>query len=184
MTGKTANGTEDKQNPGQLSAVQLNIVTFVDMEKVAATGTLEGALYMMDNGNGSTGQGTGDLQTVCNQGQVLNWIIRPLDMETRPDGSTPPMPKINNIVFLDNTVDGAEKVANSKVCAELKVYGMPDFTRHPLTPSYYYWAGVVALTVEPGVHEYRLSLELEQEGKKERMFLRSETRPSIRVLAV
>jgi hypothetical protein len=171
-----------QQNAGQLNSVQLNIVTFVDMAKATATGSLKDAVYMMDNSVGGQGQGTPSLQTVCKQGQVLNWIIRPIDMEKRPDGTWPPMPKINNLVFLDSEEGDQDDVAEAKVCTELKIYGMPDRMRDRYTPVYYYWAGTVLSTLTPGVYTYRMVLELEQEGRKERLYLNSDSYPSIRVL--
>ncbi|WP_157252710.1 hypothetical protein [Nonomuraea typhae] len=173
-----------KQNPGQLNSVQLNIVTLVDMEKATENRSLDGALYMVDNSVGGDGQGTDCLETVCKQGQVLNWIIRPIDMERRRDGTWPPMPKINNIVFLDTEAGDEEDVAEKKVCIELKIYGAPDRMRDPLTPVYYYWAGTVLSTLRPGTYRYRLVVELEQEHKKERLYLNTVNHPSIRVIAV
>lgn len=172
----------EKQNPGQLNSVQLNIVTIVNLEKAVATGSLTDAYYMMDNSVGGGGQGTGRLETVCKPGQVLNWIIRPIDMDRRPDGTWPPMPKINDIVFLDTEQGDEADVAGAKVCAELKIYGMPDRMRSPYTPVYYYWAGVVLSTLKPGVYPYRLVVELEQEGKKESVYLNTVDTPSIRVI--
>lgn len=173
---------EEKQNPGQLNSVQLNIVTLVDIRKAVANESLADALYMMDNSIGGEGQGTPHLQTVCKQGQVLNWIIRPIEMDKRPDGTWPPMPKINNIVFLASEEPDEQDVAGAKVCTELKIYGMPDEVRSPYTPVYYYWAGIVLNTLAPGTYRYRLVLELEQDGKKERMYLNSAVDASIRVL--
>ena len=183
-SGLGSSPEEEKQNPGQLNSVQLNIVTIVDMVKVLETGTTADALWMMDNSVGGTGQGTPRLQTVCKQGQVLNWIIRPIDMERRVDGTWPPMPKISNIVFLDTELDDDEDVAEFKVCTELKIYGMPDKIRSSYTPVYYYWAGTVLPTLPPGVYHYRLVLELEQERKKERLYLNSAENPSLRVIPV
>ncbi|MFI6300016.1 hypothetical protein ACIBEJ_51075 [Nonomuraea sp. NPDC050790] len=179
-----ARGSEEKQNPGQLNSVQLNIVTLVDMEKATEEKSLTDAMYMVDNSYGGSGQGTSRLETVCKQGQVLNWIIRPIDMEKRPDGTWPPMPKINNIVFLDTEVGDEEDVAEKKVCVELKIYGAPDKMRDPWTPVYYYWAGTVLSTAKPGVYKYRLIVELEQDGKKEKLYLNTENHPSIRVIPV
>ncbi|MFI9559467.1 hypothetical protein [Nonomuraea endophytica] len=173
-----------KQNPGQLNSVQLNIVTLVDMDKATENRSLEEAMYMVDNSVGGSGQGTASLETVCKQGQVLNWIIRPIDMERRGDGTWPPMPKINNIVFLDTEAGDEEDVAEKKVAIELKIYGAPDRMRDPLTPVYYYWAGTVLSTLRPGTYRYRLVVELEQEHKKERLYLNTVDHPSIRVIAV
>lgn len=185
-TAKTsaASSTESKQNPGQLNSVQLNIVTLINMEKATEQNSLDDALFMMDNSVGGTGQGTQSLETVCRQGQVINWIIRPLDMEKRLDGTWPPMPKINNIVFLDTEAGDEEDVAERKIFTELKIYGMPDMMRSPLTPVYYYWAGTVLSTAKPGVHRYRFVLELEKENSREKLYLHTGEDPSIRILEV
>ncbi|CAM5353072.1 hypothetical protein GCM10010329_40430 [Streptomyces spiroverticillatus] len=175
---------QEKQNPGQLNSVQLNIVSIVNMERATEEKSLENALYMMDNSVGGTGQGTPHLETVVKQGQVLNWIIRPIDMEKRPDGTWPPMPKINNIVVLDTEIGDEEDVAEKKIFTELKIYGGPDRMRDKFTPVYYYWAGTVLSTAKPGVYNYRLVVELEQEDTREKLYLNTYDHPSIRVLAV
>ncbi|MEU3460652.1 hypothetical protein ABZ721_11935 [Streptomyces sp. NPDC006733] len=184
MTTSTRSSVEQKQNPGQLNSVQLNIVTLVNMERATATGSLSDAMYMMDNSIGGEGQGTRQLETVCKQGQVLNWIIRPIDMEKRLDGTWPPMPKIASIVLLDTEKGDEEDVSERKIFTELKIYGMPDRMRSPYTPVYYYWAGTVLSTAKPGVYKYRLIVELEQDGKKEKLYLNTIDHPSIRVIAV
>lgn len=173
-----------KQNQGQLNSVQLNIVSVIDVRKAVENNSLDGTLYMMDNSIGGKGQGTDHLQTICKQGQVINWIIYPMDMEKKADGTWPPMPKINNIVFLDDQVGDEEDVAEKKICIELKIYGGPDRMRSPYTPVYYYWAGTVLSTLKPGVYGYRFVLELEQEGKKEKLYLNSVARPSLKVINV
>lgn len=169
---------------GQLNSVQLNIVTLVNMERAAATGSLANAMYMMDNSVGGTGHGTGQLETVCKQGQVLNWITRPIEMDKRPDGTWPPMPRINNIVLLDTERGDEEDPAGRRIFTELKIYGMPDRMRSQYTPVYYYWAGAILSSAPPGVYRYRLVLELEQENKKEKLYLNTVNHPSLRVLAV
>lgn len=184
MTKGTTHTRSDRANAGQLNSVQLNIVTLVDMARAAETGSLDEALYMMDNSVGSVGRGTGHLETVCKQGQVVNWIIRPLDMQRRLDGTWPPMPKINNIVVLDTEAGDEEDVAEQKLFTELKIYGMPDKFRAPQTPSYYYWAGTVLSTAKPGVYSYRLVLELEQDHHQEKLYLNTGRHPSLRVVKV
>ncbi|MEB3277594.1 MAG: hypothetical protein WAN66_07625 [Limnoraphis robusta] len=179
------NGTTlKKQNPGQLNSVQLNIVSVIDIHKAVERGTVKDTIYMMDNSVGGSGQGTGHLQTVCKPGQVINWIIYPMEIEKRPDGTWPPMPKINNLVFLDDQEGDAEEFAESKVMTELKIYGGPDMMRDPYCPVYYYWAGAVLSTLPPGVYKYRFVLELEQEGKKEKMYLNTVEKPSLKVIAL
>jgi hypothetical protein len=184
MTTTTQDRVAAADERGQLNSVQLNIVTLVNMERATATGSLDDAIHMMDNSVGGVGQGTSHLETICKQGQVLNWITRPIDMEKRPDGTWPPMPKINNIVFLDTEKGDENVVAERRIFTELKIYGMPDEMRSQYTPVYYYWAGAILPTAPPGVYRYRLVLELEQEGKKEKLYLNTTNHPSVRVLAV
>ncbi|MER5884074.1 hypothetical protein ABT160_09615 [Streptomyces sp. NPDC001941] len=175
---------EQKQNPGQLNSVQLNIVTLVDMERAVETGSLAESMYMMDNSIGGDGQGRNNLETVCKQGQVINWIIRPIDMDKRIDGTWPPMPKINSIVFLDTERGDEEDVSERRIFAELKIYGAPDRMRDKWTPVYYYWAGTVLPTAKPGLYRYRLIVELEQPHTKEKLYLNTVDHPSIRILEV
>ncbi len=179
-----SNGATNTEARGQLNSVQLNIVTLVNMERALASGSLENALYMMDNSVGGAGQGTDHLETVCKQGQVLNWIIRPIEMDKRPDGTWPPMPKISNLVFLDTEEGAQQNVAQRRICTELKIYGMPDLKRAPQTPVYYYWAGAILSTTPPGVYRYRLVIELEQEHAQDKLYLNTVSQPSIRVLEV
>lgn len=169
---------------GQMNSVQLNIVTLVNVRRATATGSLDDALFMMDNSIGGIGQGTSELETICKQGQVLNWIIRPIEMEKRPDGNWPPMPKITNLVFLDIEKGDEEDVAERRIFTELKIYGMPDFMRSQYTPVYYYWAGTIQSTAPPGVYRYRLVLELEQENTREKLYLNTTRHPSIKVIEV
>jgi hypothetical protein len=128
----------------QLSLVQLNVVTVVDVGKALATGTLDGSLYMMDNSFDSTGQGTSELSTSCRPGQVINWIIYPMD--------SPVSARIGNITFVER-----------EVCAQLKIYGAASFPRSPwpcLTPAYDYWAGLVLPRLPGGVYKYRLEIQM------------------------
>lgn len=177
-------GTEQKQNAGQLNSVQLNIVTLLNMERATRTQQLAGSMYMMDNSIGGVGQGSHQLETICKQGQVINWIIRPIDMDKRLDNTWPPMPKINNIVFLDTELGDEEDVGERRIFSELKIYGMPDRIRDPYTPVYYYWAGTVLSTTKPGLYRYRMVVELEQERGREKLYLNTVDHPAIRVVEV
>lgn len=179
------NFTLKKQNPGQLNSVQLNIVSVIDVHKALKTESVKDTIYMMDNSVGGSGQGTGHLQTVCKPGQVLNWIIYPMDMEKKPDGTWPPFPKISNIVFLDSQQEGdTEEFSEFKVLTELKIYGSVDLMRSPYCPVYYYWAGAVLSTLPPGVYNYRFILELEKENKKDKIYLNTVEKPSLKVVPV
>jgi len=183
MTTKSkGSGSGDEESRGQLNSVQLNVVTLVNMARASATGSLTDSMYMMDNSIGGSGHGTGQLETVCKRGQVLNWIIRPIDMEKGADGNWPPMPKISSLVVLDHERGDENDVATKRIFSELKIYGMPDKMRSPYTPVYYYWAGTILSTAEPGTYHYRLVLELEQEHSNDKLYLNTVDYPSIRVL--
>lgn len=151
-----------------LNSVQLNIVTFVDVQKAIAQQTLKNAVYMMDNSLHSKYQGTPSLQTVCKQGQVLNWIIYPMNADRRTDGSWPPFAKISNIVFLKNNKDDVSSIS---ICNNLKVYGSVDKIRSFYTPVYYYWAGSIPSSLPEGVYPYRLILELDDENNGRPLYL-------------
>jgi hypothetical protein len=170
-----------QRTDGQSNSVQLNIVTFIDMDKAIASQQLEGAYYMMDNSIRGVGQGTESLQTVCQQGQILNWIVYAMDNEKQADGTWPPMPKINNIVFLDIQAGDGKNVAEAKVCTEFKVYGMPHEIRSEFTPVYSYWAGMVIIDLKPGIYLYQFVIELEHNGKRIRMSMNGPNKPSIKV---
>ncbi len=154
MTNQEVQTTGLKLPPG-LSSTQLNIVTVVDVARVLCTGGLNGCVGMMDNSPDSLYKGDSRLQTVCRQGQTLNWLLYCMDTCKRPDGRWPPLARIANIVFIEE--DGTP--CSAKICSDLKVYGAPDKMRTPLTPVYYYWAGTVMPELKPGNYRYRLILE-------------------------
>lgn len=162
------------------NSVQLNLVTFVDVQKANYNQSLESCVYMMDNSIGLKGQGTPELVTVCKPGQILNWIIYPIDGTQRPDGTWPPSVKINNIVFLNK--DG-ENVSDKRICSELKIFGGPDKVRSKFTPVYYYWAGIVIDDLPPDTYHYRLVLEVETENSKKSNYFNLNT-PALEVIAV
>jgi|GEM_PF-671909 len=153
--------TEARSFPGQLNSVQLNIVTFVNVARARVTRSLDDSVFMRDNSPASGNQATNYLQTTCKQGQALNWIILALNSQQRANKSWPPMPKINSIVFLNQDRSG---VADHLVCTQFGVYGGPDKMRSPWTPVYYYWAGTVIPTLQPGVYPYRFVIELPQDS--------------------
>jgi len=121
---------------------QVNIVTMVDAGKALLKGTLEGHLYMMDNGVKSGGQGTARLSTGCQRGQVVNWIIYPMQ---GPAASV----RISSITFPDGDV-----------CGELRIYGGLCDQTSPYAPVYDYWAGYVLGALAFGVYRYRLEVEI------------------------
>jgi hypothetical protein len=150
--------TPQLARPPWSNTVQLNVVVTVDVARALSRGSLEDAVWLIDNGVGSGGIGTGHLHTACRPGQAVNWIVRPVDAARRPDGSWPPSVRICAIVFLDDEDDAAD----GKVCEDFAIYGMPDKMRVPATPVYQYWAGAVVPDLVPGTYRYRLILELDQ----------------------
>jgi hypothetical protein len=170
-----------KKDSLKFNSVQLNIVIFVDVQKAIKSGTLNDCVYMMDNSPTSTGQGTSRLQTVCKQGQTLNWIIYAMDADRRPDGTWPPSVRIKNIVFKEDGDD--EDVLMYKICEDLKIYGGPDKIRSHNTPAYYYWAGTVSYNLPAALYKYRLILELENEENTRLEYLNLES-PVLDVVSI
>ncbi|MCX6461370.1 MAG: hypothetical protein NTZ03_13820 [Actinobacteria bacterium] len=136
---------------------QLNIITVVDVSRLQRTGSVNDAVFLLDNSPSSTGKGTPHLETACAPGQVLNWLIYGIDSQRRSDGSWPTFPSIATIVFLHEDSDAPSAI---KVSSDLKTYGMPDRVRNPLTPTYRYWAGGVTPDLAPGRFRYRLVLDV------------------------
>lgn len=167
-----------KQSHNPIQVVQLNIVTFVDVRSANATSSVYGNVHMADNNILSRRRGTPHLQTVCNPGQTLNWIIYPIDAQRRPNGTWPPSVRINNLVFLNR---GRTGVSGIKICTGFKIFGGPDAMRSPQTPVYYYWAGTLVNGLAPGVYPYRFVLELDTEDPRRRNYLNFDT-PSLQVV--
>ena len=164
---------------GNFNSVQLNIVSWVDVANCLYTRSAEGNVYMSDNNVNSKGRGTPKLQTLCKQGQALNWIIYAMDAERRPNGQWPPSVKINNLVFLNE--DGTN-VEDFIVVNELKIFGGPDKVRSPYTPVYYYWAGIVGDDIPPGIYNYRFVLEIQTADRNNPLHLNFNT-PSLKVIS-
>ena len=98
---------------GLLNSTQINIVTTIDMSRALQTWSLADSAYLMDNSPTSTGKGTPHLETVCRQGQVLNWLLYFVDMKQQSDGTWPQFAQIVNIVFLN---PGSTAVYPGQVC--------------------------------------------------------------------
>lgn len=157
---------EPRPGATPIATTQLNIVTTVDIANTLRSGSLEGNAAVMDNSAKSTGKGTAALKTVCNPGQVLNWLIYARDMQQLPDNSWPPSARIVNIVFLNNYGEARQ----SQVCSPLKVFGGPGEILDPATPVYYYWAGQIIPLIPPGIYKYRLVIELETFNRSEKKY--------------
>ena len=162
------------------NSVQLNLVTFVDVYNTNVNQSLGGNVYMMDNCNESTGQGTPHLQTVCKQGQILNWIIYSMDSGKRPDGTFPPSVKINNIVMLN---ESGTDVASDQIFRELRIIGGPDKIRSKYTSVFYYWAGALLGDVPSGVYKYRFVLEVGTEDPTKKNYFNLDS-PTLKVIEI
>jgi hypothetical protein len=136
---------------------QLNIAIVVDVNNTLQTGTLEGHAFLTDNSPDTVNKGGETLETVCVQGQMLNWLVFCLNMDKLPNGSWPPFARIVNIVFLDNNGDAEME----SIMMGLQIYGGPDAVPRPGTASYYYWAGLLPSNITPGTYRYRLVMEVD-----------------------
>lgn len=64
----------------------ININIAVDVMKALSEGTLEGSVFLMDDGtSGSEGAGTPALKTVCRPGDLLRWKLYPIDLQAGAD---------------------------------------------------------------------------------------------------
>lgn len=135
------------------NTVQVNVVVVVDVAQVLATGSLGGALMMVDNsvtiaGDPSPGRGTAKLETQCTYGTVVNWILQTV----APYGT--PLP----IEFVDIRFE-------EQVCLKLERYGDIAWDKSPdaipgVTPVYNYWAGLVIPDLPPKLYPYTIELKI------------------------
>ncbi len=121
---------------------QINVNVAVDVIRALSDETLEDNLYMMDNnpfgpGFESTGQGTDYLTTSCVPGQVIQWVIHAIDLQTPVS--------IKSIRFIG---DGEEQGHSS---AAQESSSRPDLK---------VWTGIVPDYMVPG-QPYRYQLELQ-----------------------
>ena len=147
---------EFQAGPGALST-QINIVTTIDVAGVLQGRPIEDCVWMTDNSQGRSGRGTSALQSVCQPGQVINWLTYSLDVEQRPDGSYPPVARIVSIVFFSGDLQNPVPFIASQ---HLRVYGAPDRMRSPYTPVYAYWAGMIPTDADSTNVRYRLNIEI------------------------
>jgi hypothetical protein len=143
---------------GLIPHTQLNIVVCVDANRLFRTGDPATSVGLMDNCPASEGKGGPALRTACRRGQVLNWILYPVDGEQRDDLSWPVYPRLA-IVMPPGDGRGP--------CLESGLYGQPDEQRDPLTPVYAYWAGLVRPDAAAGVHPYRIVLSCDSSDRSE-----------------
>jgi hypothetical protein len=126
---------------------KITIFTVVDVIEALSSGTLRnGNLCMMDNSPlHSINQGTPDLCTLCYPGQIIQWHLLALDLQTPA--------AIRKITFLNpNDSSGSEVPVDGT--------GLESDKLHLNV-----WSGIVPCNMIPGV-EYKYRLELQMyEGK-------------------
>jgi hypothetical protein len=127
-----------------MATPQINIMAFVDVIGALATGTLTGNIFMTDNSRAghTTGRGTATLSSAVTNGQVINWHVVPVDVQTSVE--------IVSITFQDPSP-----------CALLRKYGAPSGD---------YWAGYVGHLstatdptppqMTPGMYRYVMKLDM------------------------
>lgn len=117
-----------------------NIVVAVDSIGALSDGTLENNLFLMDDGPWtSSGQGTTGLATLCTPGQVIQWVVYPIDLQTAAE--------IYSIEF--NTYDNTTPPANNSTGNDVVA---PDLNS---------WTGIVPATMVPGLkYHYRLGIRM------------------------
>jgi hypothetical protein len=123
---------------------QVNIVVVVDVIGALSDGTLRnGNVMMVDDGTlDSTGQGTPDLCTVVQPGQVVQWSALAVDLQTPVE--------IRNITFLGAEGNGSNGSTPS---------ASADGEKLDLET----WTGVVPGYLAPGVaQKYRLELRMHE----------------------
>lgn len=122
---------------------KINIVTVVDVIGALSERRLENKFWMMDNSVfESQNQGTHSLCTYCQPGQLINWVIYGLDVQT-------PV-AIKKISFLCGDEDQVET-------DELKNVEEPGIE---INPYLNVWSGFVPSYLIPGT-EYRYRLEVQ-----------------------
>ncbi len=139
--------------------VQLNIVMVVDVNKALMTNDIENSLYMVDNSTNSTNKGTSLLSTNAKEGQVLNWIIYPMNTSAYSVS-------VKKISFLEEDV-----------CLKLNSYGK-KYAGLDTAPTYNYWAGMVNINLKKKKYNYKLQLELSNQYESKTFEIES---PSINV---
>jgi hypothetical protein len=120
---------------------KVNINIGVDTIAALSEMTLYNHVFLMDNSVwNSTGQGTTELATLCQAGQVIHWVVYAIDLQT------PVL--IKNISF-----SGADDLCNSTdeidCCSD---HENPDLN---------YWSGIVPTCMVPGqIYKYKLELQI------------------------
>lgn len=144
---------------------QINILSVVDVIGALSTGTLRHSLFIVDNHPAnckppldahplgsrqsqticSSGQGSQSLITHVTYGQVLNWQVASIDLQTDV--------QIKKITFFRN---GEEITAKDTPCVLLGRYG---------APSGEYWAGAVNVPTKIEAGDYQYKIEFSLTGK-------------------
>lgn len=123
----------------------INIIITIDSIGALSSKELEGNLFMMDTNPNSKNQGTSRLSTHCYQGQVINWIVYAVDVQTPVF--------IKEITLLDKKEEQVDRILKAKSSAD-------DI---PIPSKYlkqYYWSGYIPFNLE-GEYNYKLTIQIE-----------------------
>lgn len=132
---------------------KISIFCVVDVIESLSSGTLlNGNLCMMDNSHmGSLNQGTTNLVTLCHPGQIIQWTILAIDLQT-------PV-AIRKITFLNQDGTSVEPLPDDHTKLESDKLHLNI------------WSGIVPYYLVPGV-DYRYRFELQMyEGKNCLMYV-------------
>ncbi|MFJ4715579.1 hypothetical protein [Streptomyces sp. NPDC088785] len=129
---------------------QVNVIAVVDViGALSESSLLGGNICLVDNGDfQSQGQGTPDLCTVVWPGQVVQWSVLAVDLQTPVE--------IKNVTFLgaDGGSDGGSSDGSADGSAD---GGSADGDKLDLDV----WTGVVPAHLAPGVpYRYRLEVQM------------------------
>lgn len=171
--------TPKTQEQKPIPRTQINIMASMDVVGALRTGSIAGRIGVADNSARSNFMGQPNLQTVCYQGQVLNWWLYPIESRQRPDGTLPPRARIFDLIF----VDAAGVVISQVPCEPLRCYGAPDKLYRQDNAIYDYWAGMVLSNLPLGVYRYRWIIECDNEDRSGRQFFQFDG-PSLKVIAM
>jgi hypothetical protein len=134
----------------------IHIVAAVDTIQALSDGTLDNSLYLMDDGDyESEGKGTPELITLCYIGQLIQWKVVAVDLQT-------PV-AIRDIVFLSPSQSAhyhlhafSEKSLDFRhqQYSEKELWHDPDLND---------WSGIVPSHLVSGIkYHYRFELQLGQ----------------------
>ncbi len=142
----------------------INIIITIDSIAALSSGQLEDNLFMMDTSLNSVNQGSNNLSTHCYQGQIINWIIYAIDVQT------PVFIKEISLIEQENSLENSILKASSS---------SDDI---PIPSKYlkqYYWSGYIPFNLK-GEYKYKLIIQIE-DGKNGELTINT---PSLNIQSI